>query len=310
MNALISSNVRLTLQSSEIDPVFGKVCYQIIGSDIKVTFTILMPRISEGWKTGVALDASSSMKLAYGKSTKPIQNLVEIEARKFLYYLADRLDANGETTAIYWACSGIKEIEILGDIQANQCVNLSIEGPLDTDFGSMTNLLPALRYFVEGFPEASNGIYLFVTDGKIDDFFAVKEYCIALAKKITSGKRNPIKCVLIGIGEKVNSRQLQDLDNLDEVTGFDLWDYHVAKDMREITDIFAELVDESVMVAPSAVIYDDQNNIIKRFTDGLPGRVSFMMPQSSAFFELEVAGQKIRQLLCVNSLSKNGDAIL
>ena len=243
MNAL-NSTERVTLSSSDIDPVFGKVFYQNVGSDIEVTFTILMPRISEGWKTGVALDASSSMRAAYGKSSKPTENLVEMEARKFLYYLADRLDAEGQTTTIYWACSGSRELEVLGNIQVSQCDTLTIEGPLEADFGSMTNLLPALRYFVEGFPDAANGIYLFVTDGKIDDFWAVKEYCINLAKQIMTGKRNPIKCVLIGIGEKVNTRQLKDLDNLDAVTGFDLWDYHVAKDMRETTDIFAELVDE------------------------------------------------------------------
>ena len=305
MNAL-NSPERVTLSSSEIAPVFGKVFYQNIGSDVEVTFTILMPRISEGWKTGVALDASSSMRAAYGKSSKPTDNLVEMEARKFLYYLADRLDADGQTTAIYWACSGSKELEVLGNIQVSQCDTLKIEGPVEADFGSMTNLLPALRYFVEGFPDAANGIYLFVTDGKIDDFWAVKEYCIDLAKQITSGKRNPIKCVLIGIGEKVNARQLQDLDNLDAVTGFDLWDYHVAKDMRETTDIFAELVDESVMVAPTAAIYDDQNTVIKQFTDGLPGRVSFLMRDSSSFFELEVAGQRIRQSL-LTSASSDGE---
>jgi len=299
MNALHSTK-RITLSSTEINPIFGKVFYQSVGSDVEVTFTILMPRISEGWKTGVALDASQSMKSAYGKLSKPTENLVEMEARKFLYYLADRLDAEGQTTTIYWACSGGRELEVLGDIQASQCSTLKIEGPLEADFGSVTNLLPALRYFVEGFPNASNGIYLFVTDGRINDFLEVKEYCINLSKQIMSGKRNPIKCVLIGVGEKVDTRQLQYLDNLDVVTGFDLWDYHVAKDMRETTDIFAELVDESVMVAPVAAIYDDQN-IIKQFTDGLPGRVSFLMRDSSSFFELEVAGHRIRQSLMTSA---------
>ena len=301
MNVASLGNQRSTLPSFEINSVFGKVFYQNIGSDLEVTFTILMPRISEGWKTGVALDASSSMRSAYGKSAPSIENLVELEARKFLYYLADRLDADGETTTIYWACSGSKEIELLGNIPISRCNDLQVEGPLDTDFGSMTNLLPALRYFVEGFAEASHGMYIFVTDGKIDDFLAVKEYCIDLAKQIILKKRNPIKCVLIGIGEKINTRQMQELDNLDSVTGFDLWDYHVAKDMRETTDIFAELVDESVMVAPVAAIYDDQDNLVRQFTDGLPGRVTFRMSENSSFFELEVAGQRIRQHLQANS---------
>jgi len=299
MNALHLTK-KVTLSSSEINPIFGKVFYKSVGSDVEVTFTLLMPRISEGWKTGVALDASQSMKFSYGKLSKPTENLVEIEARKFLYYLADHLDAEGQTTTIYWACSGGRELEVIGDIQASECSTLKIDGPVEADFGSMTNLLPALRYFVEGFPNARNGIYLFVTDGRINDFLEVKEYCINLANQIISGKRNPIKCVLIGVGEKVDTRQLQYLDNLDVVTGFDLWDYHVAKDMRETTDIFAELVDESVIVATTATIYDDQNTVIKQFTDGLPGRVTFLMRDSSSFFELEVAGQRIRQSLLIS----------
>ena len=54
------------------------------------------------------------------------------------------------------------------------------------------------------------------------------------------------------------------------------------------------------MVAYVAAIYDDENNLIKQFTDGLPGRVSFSIPQSSSFFELEIAGQRIRQAVSVN----------
>lgn len=305
MSALNLINRRITLPSSDVNSVLGKVFYQKTGSHFEVTFTILMPRISEGCKTGVALDASSSMKLLYGKLPKSSGNLVEIEARKFLYYLADRLDADGETTAIYWACSGIKGIEVLGNISVSQCHDLKIEGPQEVDFGPMTNLLPALHFFVDSFPEASNGMYIFVTDGRIDDFLEVKEYCMELAKEINLKKRNPLKCVLIGIGERINTRQMQELDNLDSITGFDLWDYHVAKDMREITDIFAELVEESVMVAPMATIYDDTNTIIKQFTDGLPGRVTFQISTNSSFFELEVAGQRIRQNLTVNSRIKD-----
>jgi hypothetical protein len=301
MNSANFSHKKHCLSTTEINPIFGKVTHQILGAEAEVTFTILMPRISEGVKTGVALDASSSMKGVYGKLPKSSENLVEIEARKFLYYLADRLDGDGETTAIYWACSGVEGVEVLGSFQAEQCAELPIEGPQEAFFGSMTNLLPALRYFVEKFSEASNGMYIFVTDGQIDDFWEVKQYCIDLAKGIISGERNPLKCVLIGIGEKVNSRQMQELDNLDEVTGFDLWDYHLAKDMRETTDIFAELVDESVIVAPVAAIYDDQHHLVTQFTDGLPGRVSFRLPKTASFFELEVAGQTIRQPLTIST---------
>jgi hypothetical protein len=293
-----SPTKKFSLPTSEIDPIFGKVTYQILDSDeVEITFTILMPSVSEGVKTGVALDASSSMKGLYGKLPRSTENVVEREARKFLFYLADRLDADGETTAIYWACSGVEGVEVIGELLASQCADLRIDGPVEAFFGSMTNLLPALRYFVTQFATARNGMYIFVTDGQIDDFLEVKQYCIDLARSIVTGDRPPFKCVLIGVGEKVDTRQMQELDNLDLVTGLDLWDYHIARDMRETTDIFAELVDESVTVATVATIYDDRHHPVRQFTDGLPGRVSFRIPRTSSFFELEVAGQKIRQPL-------------
>ncbi len=299
MNYVSSVSKKFSLPTTEINPIFGKVTYQIMEKEAEITFTILMPGISEGFKTGVALDASSSMKGLYGQLPRSQENIVQTEARKFLYYLADRLDRDGETTAIYWACSGVRQIEVIGSFQASQCAGLKIEGPVEEFFGSMTNLLPALSYFVETFTSAANGLYIFVTDGQINDFLEVKQYCIDLAKDINIGERNPLKCVLIGIGEKIDTKQMAELDNLDQVTGFDLWDYHVARDMREITDIFAELVDESVMVAPVATIYDDRSQTLKKFTDGLPARVTFRLPQRAAYFELEVGGQRIKQPLSI-----------
>jgi hypothetical protein len=293
-----SPTQKFSLPTAELHPVFGKITYRFLDADeVEITFTILMPRVSEGVKTGVALDASSSMKGLYGQLPRARENLVEKEAREFLYYLADRLDADGETAAIYWACSGVEGVEAIGSFPASRCADLRIEGPVEAFFGSMTNLLPALRYFVNRFASAREGLYIFVTDGQIDDFLEVKQYCIDLATAIVRGDRPPLKCVLIGVGEKVDTRQMRELDNLDRITGVDLWDYHVARDMREITDIFAELVDESVFVATAATIYDDRHHPVRQFTDGLPGRVSFRLPKTAAFFELEVAGQMIRQPL-------------
>ena len=50
----------------------------------------------------------------------------------------------------------------------------------------------------------------------------------------------------------------------------------------------------------TAAIYDDQNTVIKQFTDGLPGRVSFLMRDSSSFFELEVPARLIQNIALHN----------
>ncbi|OQY54602.1 MAG: hypothetical protein DRR08_07275 [Candidatus Parabeggiatoa sp. nov. 2] len=56
--------------------------------------------------------------------------------------------------------------------------------------------------------EAERGMYIFMSDGHIDDLEAVKRYTIQLAKDIAAGKHNFIKCVLIGVGKKVDENQI------------------------------------------------------------------------------------------------------
>ena len=43
-----------------------------------------------------------------------------------------------------------------------------------------TRLLPAVKYFVDRFADAERGMYLFITDGRLDDLAAVKKYTTRL----------------------------------------------------------------------------------------------------------------------------------
>ncbi|MBC7966589.1 MAG: VWA domain-containing protein, partial [Fuerstia sp.] len=85
------------------------------------------------------------------------------------------------------------------------------------------------------------------------------------------------------------------LDDLDSGTNVDIWDHKIAKDMRALVEIFAEVVSENQIVAPSARLYAADGQVIKNFSDGLPARVTFALPSDSSYFELEVGGEKIRQ---------------
>jgi len=170
-----------------------------------------------------------------------------------------------------------------------------LKGPQKTTFGAATRLTPAVRYFVDRFHDAERGLYVFLTDGKLDDLDDLKNYTIQLAKQIQSGKRKPVKCVLIGIGDLIDEAQMEELDDLDTGTDVDIWDHKIAKEMRGINEIIVELVDENAIVAPNANIYDASGSIVARFTDGLPARVTFAMPVTSSYFELEVGSHRIRQ---------------
>ena len=224
------------------------------------------------------------------------KNDIEPLVRRVTGYLAANLDADGGTTVIYWACgSDGDELEELGDLTSEDCGHAKITGPTKHPFGGATQLTPAVRYFAERFKDAKNGIYIFITDGELNDLPEVKRYTIQLCKEISTQRRNPLKCVLIGIGENINEEQMEELDDLDSGTKVDLWDHKIAKDMRALVEIFAEVVSENQIVAPSARIFDDHGQVVKNFSDGLPAKVTFSLANTSKFFELEVAGQKIRQ---------------
>lgn len=331
------------LPSSRVAREFGEVNVRARGSHLEVSFTILMEPdgdMAEGWQTGVALDASSSMKGWFGKGLRGhvpesalreyrkkgwveeqdldgrrvqsfqsqayedairkghlvrTTNIVEPVARQFISYLADNLDEDGGTTVIYWACDDGAGFEVIGDFTAEQVRSLTLTGPKEHEFGRGTHLLPAVRYFVDRFEDAKRGMYLFLTDGRLDDLDAVKRYTTRLCREIAAGRRNMVKCVLIGVGDKVDEGQMEQLDDLDSGTDVDIWDHKIADEMRGVVEIFAEVVDENQIVAPTARLFDAGGQLLKTFTDGLPARVAFTMPAASSFFELEVGGERIRQ---------------
>ena len=231
---------------------------------------------------------------------KSTENIVRPLAQKFTTYLAENLDADGGTTLVYWACGrNGEEVEVLGDFTSEECQNLEVKGPTKTTFGNGTHLLPAMKYFVDRFADAKRGMYVFVTDGRLDDLARVKQHTIALAKEIAAGKRNPIKCVLIGVGNEIDQSQMEELDDLETGTDVDIWDHKIAEEMQAVVQIFAEVVDENQIVAPTANIYDSAGKVVKQFTDGLPAKVAIVLPKNSEFFELEAGGQKIRQTVIV-----------
>src|SRR5207253_5478917 len=224
-----------------VDP-FGEVnVYPAPGGRTRVVATILMEPYKEGAQTGIALDGSGSMSKLYGVDDgsrilsplfggKKLANEITPVAQKICAYLARKLDADGGTTCIYWAVGpGGSEIEEIGDLHADEAEQHTFGPP--RDFGTGTQLLPAVRYFVDRFRDAPWGFYVFITDGELHDLDAVKEYSNRLAHDVAARRRNPLKFVLIGIGPEINESQMEDLDDLETGTDVDLWDHKLASEM-------------------------------------------------------------------------------
>src|SRR5262249_49345629 len=140
------------------------------------------------------------------------------------------------------------------------------------------------------------GFYVFITDGELHDLDAVKEYSTRLAREVAANRRKPVKFVLIGVGPDVNERQMEELDDLDTGTPVDLWDHKLAREMRVLQEIFAEVVDKNARVADHGRILDVHGRVVKDYSDtGLPAYLEFEMPPGSPYFTLEVNGHHIHQ---------------
>jgi hypothetical protein len=163
--------------------------------------------------------------------------------------------------------------------------------------GNGTYLLPALQFFLNHFQGAKKLLLIFITDGKIDDLEAVKQFTIDLAHQIEDKSMPLVKAILIGVGDKISEQQMEELDDLDTGTNVDVWDHKIAKSMRDLSEISVELVNQEKILASSAIIYDDQNSIVHRFLDGLTVVSRFKLPLNAKYFELEVMGNKIKQNL-------------
>ncbi len=276
---------------------FGEVNVHTTNRNVwRVTATILMEPRREGTQTGIALDGSSSMRLLYGLGSLGVNQVTPV-AQRICSYLANKIDADGGTTFIHWA-TGWRgdQIEVVGDLRAEEALQHTFGPP--REFGNDTQLLPAVRYFVERFHDAPWGFYVFITDGSINDMGPLKSYTTHLARAIAAGKRNPLKFVLIGVGNGVDKEQLESLDDLHTDTSIDLWDHKIAREMRVLQDIFAEAVDRNARVADHGKVLDSLGRVVKDYTGvGLPGFLEFDLPIGSEAFVLEMNDRQIRQAI-------------
>ena len=334
----------MQLPSNILHKAFSEVDVNDKGGKFEIFFSTMVglsSEMSEGWQTGIAVDASISMQDAFGQGLigsvpedvkkkylkkgwiktrkhdgvkvhywkedafndsikqgylEKTKNIVEPEVRKFSAFLADNLDEGGGTDIIYWACGQDgKSIEECGKMDSKVCLKKKFTGPNNIGFGQATHLLPAVQYFEKKYRSAKRGLFIFITDGRLDDLDDLKMFTLNLSKDIETKKRDLFKAILIGIGAEIDEKQMIELDDLDTGTDVDIWDHKIAKEMKDIMEIFAELVDENTIIAPVGTIYDGKGRIVKKYNDGVPAKGYFDLPSDSAYFTFEAGGQTIKQ---------------
>ena len=293
----MESRNKITLPYSMTVPPLGKVILEYLPEGSKrITLFFAGEHIRPEAQTGIAIDGSMLMAPWYGGPTQRGEpNLVAMAAQKIGSYLARRVDDDGNTSLIYWG-TGLTgdSIEVIGDLTAYQVEQYPFNPPIQV--GPKANLLPAVRYFVERFAQAKWGMYVFFTQGIINDLDAVKSYTAALAAQIAAGRRNELKLVLIGVGKHISRAHLEALDNLDTGTVLDLWDYRLAPEMRNVLELFTEMGDSQTIISPGGMVLDPAGNVIADYRlQGLPARISFTLPADTKSFVVELEGKKVVQ---------------
>ena len=290
---------------------FGKVNYWDLHESRTrlVRATILTDFAKERAKFGLAIDGSSSMKPFFESG-----NVRDVAQRVGTFFA--RRDWDGFVSLIYWATGvGDDGIQSLGEFAQE----FAFTPP--AVYGRKTVLLPALRYFTDGRQRpdlyyARWGIFAFLTDGAIEDLGAVKVYSTELATELSRGSRlGNIKLLLIGLGDRVDESQFDQLDDLETGTGIDLWDTKLLAEMRDLDnpyELFAEIIDPDIVLVPGdGIVSDSVGNVVADFREhGLTELLEFALPFGEPAFNLEVAGHRIRQPLPFADSALETDSVL
>ncbi|MDB9313128.1 hypothetical protein PN462_08445 [Spirulina sp. CS-785/01] len=250
----------------------------------------------------LALDASLSLKKMYGFGG-PFggdPNYVQGVARKLGNILAG-ITLSGQASAIYWAVSpdGGK-IEEIGEFSEEDWLTASVAGPVVQKWGRGTQLLPAIQYGFEQVAKGATGtIGVIITDGIIQDEQDCINYCQNIGQTLAGQDPEPFKLVLIGIGEEVDEGQLERLDDMFEGTGidYDLWSSGMVASMQNEADILAVVFGEltSDIVAPTGRVESQSGQVLAEWSDGLPGKFRFILPQGETAFIVHTPSQDIVQ---------------
>jgi len=298
-----------TLPYSRVFMPFGKIkIWNQPNGSKKIHAYISVQCSLEDTLIGMAIDGSSTMRPAYGyikgwlglifPFLRLDSNLVEGQFRKISDYFIQSVGVEQKMDVIYWSTnSGENGIEQIGELNKDQLVSYLLNKP--RRFGLQTRLAPAVNYFAEKYKTVFRGMYIFITNGQLDDLSDVKSLTLQLAQEIADGKRMPINLILLGVGRRIDEKRMKELVDFDTEAGFDLWDYKIASELGHISEIFTEVASDMTILPVGGLIRDARGKVVKEYSNtDLPALLEFTLPpEASNAFIFEFGRHIIRQPL-------------
>lgn len=220
-----------------------------------------------------------------------LTNEVEPQARRLLAYLASK-DRNGKLRVAYWS----DRVEVVAELSEEDAKTHKFAGAL---FGG-TSLAPAIRDYVQYLKNekkngAKRGLMVIMTDGELGDEKEVISELEKIGKQINNGELPPTAFLIVGVGSGVKEEQLERLSH-HEYDGIDHMVCHkIAEEIDNVAEVASTLVDESMTVAKSGKIFDENMKLVKDYPDRLPAVLEFPLPKDHKNFTLEMDGKKYTQ---------------
>lgn len=229
------------------------------------------------------MDGSGSMQNHYrhsgwGPTKKPSE--VEGFLHEAAAFVAD-LDSDKGVQVYVWATGGDgRQVVDLGNFPKDGLEKLSIKTNVDsTDrdavhLGGATFLAPALEQMVKEIvvdSGAGYGLIVAMTDGKINDMSAVKQWATQKAQQIAAKQHPPFKITLVGFDD-ADPAEMEELDNLDTGTPIDIFNALSAADLHGAMEhLNAETLTSDFTVAEGG--YLEANGKKWQFEGGVPQRI-------------------------------------
>ncbi|MBJ6759703.1 VWA domain-containing protein [Myxococcaceae bacterium JPH2] len=280
----------------------------------RVRAVLLHDPTVEGLDMAIYMDASGSMKDEYtytqpsrsflewlrGAPLKEAANQVEPQVQWMLEYLATK-DRNGLLRVAYWATGNSgRDIEVIGELKGTDVKQYKFPGA--KKLGGYTYLVPALKDYVRYMKEQANqgakrGCAIIVTDGRLHDAEEVERFSAEVARDIAAGRLPRLNFVLVGVGDGIDEEQLEQIAHQEFPGVGHLWCHRIAKEITQVAELVAVLVDETMTVAAGGTIYDDKGKVLKTYEGRLPAVLEFDVPEGAESFTLEVNGQRYTQPL-------------
>jgi hypothetical protein len=246
--------------------------------------------------TGAAIEATGGMESHFrvGAFSKGIVKEFGRSLGEFL----GRLDRQNGTIMAYWGTGDVPPIQNLGFKSSSEWGFFQFSRPA-SGFGRRSELMPALRYFLEDrniavrtpYRQEQEGIYVFLLDGSIDDYPHVLDYLGQFVGDVTGERRKMCRLIFAGFGDnfiEASQGQLHALAALSNRAEPPIISSLVVSDAGNLIEDVKDAVMVYVKASRKGAVLDEKGKLIRDFPNGLPGAFQFYIPSGSGSFTIRM----------------------